>query len=126
MKKGERKKYKLASEELEITVKSLLPEDAELAIREIAPPGELPAPPRGLLYLLIILTAAIIIILVILALRQKRRKIAEEIAKKTAQEIAYEELNVLLARELRLLAGAIVGVLIGASMVLPAGPRTLG
>ncbi|MBN1257962.1 MAG: hypothetical protein JXA52_09690 [Planctomycetes bacterium] len=114
--KGQDKQHQLASEELSILVKSLLPADAEPAIREIAPPGELP-PPGWWLYLLISIGAIIIIILVILAIRRKNKAIAEENARKTAQEIAYEELDALLAREL-LQQGRIKEFYLGLSNIL--------
>ena len=101
-KKGEEdKKHELESEELTIKVKSLLPEDtAELAIKEIAPPVELPRPSRRWLYLSIAGGVFLVGVVAAVVLWCKRRAIVEAIIRCPAHEVAYDQLEALLAEDL--------------------------
>jgi hypothetical protein len=102
-KKGEEEgeKHEIESEELTVRVKSLLPEKmAELTIREIVPPVELPAQQRIWLYgaigggVLLAIGAAALLTL------RRRRTTAEVFLKRPAHELAYEALATLLADNL--------------------------
>lgn len=100
-KKGEKKKHTLESEELTIHVKSILPEKAaDLKIKEIMPPVELPRQPLWWLYGIIGATVLGGVGIAGFLLWRKRRVKAEILLQRPAHEIAYEDLEILLAENL--------------------------
>jgi hypothetical protein len=97
----EEKEHELVTEELKVTVSSLLPEDAgDLEIHEIAPPVEMPKPrPRWIGPVSGILAAVIVAVVGWLLLR--RRTVAEAVApRRPAHEIAFEDLERLVSEDL--------------------------
>ena len=103
-KKGEAKpkKHELETEEMTVKVTSILPEkQAELTIKEIAGPVELPRPRRGALYATIAGGVTVVggAIALVVWLRRRRRKVAAA-PKVAAHELAYRRLEALLAEQL--------------------------
>lgn len=99
--KEEEKNHEVESEPLTITVKSLLPEKAaDLTIKEIRPPLDLPAPPWGLIFGVGgagVLGGGCLLGYFYWRRRQRANK-AESY--RPAHEIAYDELAALLAEDL--------------------------
>jgi len=95
-------KHEIETEELTVSVKSLLPEKAaELEIRDIAGPVELPKPRRAWLYGLLFAGAALAVGLSALALwLRRRRRRAPTLPQLAAHELAYRQLEKLLAEKL--------------------------
>jgi hypothetical protein len=102
-KRGEQdeSKHEVESEEVTIVVKSLLPEQAaDLAIRDIVPPVELPTSARPWLYVVIgtaVLGAGGVGGFL---LWRRHRTSGAEVLRRPAHEIAYEALESLLAEKL--------------------------
>jgi hypothetical protein len=100
-KKGEEEKHEVASEELAITVTSLLPEQADgLTIKEIAPPVEFPKPARLWLYVSVGAVALGAGGIGAFLFWRRRRLTPATVVTKAAHEVAYEELETLLAERL--------------------------
>jgi len=93
-------KHEIETEQLTVKVNSILPEKyADLKIKEIAGPVELPSGPGVWLYLVGAVALILISGAVFFILRLRRRKV-EEAAKVPAHELAYDELEKLLAEGL--------------------------
>jgi len=98
----EPKKHEIETEEVTIKVRSLLPQKAaELKIKDIAGPLELPKSPRGWLYALVVGGLAMVGAVVAVMLLLKHLKGAEDVVVKApAHELAYRHLEALLAEKL--------------------------
>jgi hypothetical protein len=100
-KQGEDQEHEIESEPVTIVVTSLLTSDGgDLAIREIAPPVELPGSPWLWLYGLIGITVAGGIGTAVFSVLRRRRQPGTTVNLRPAHEIAYEELEWLLAEQL--------------------------
>ncbi|MEW6359535.1 MAG: SKG-like transmembrane protein [Planctomycetota bacterium] len=101
-KDAEDKKHEIESEEITIQIKSILPEKmAELKIKEIAGPVEIPKPPRGWLYAAVGCgVIALGVIAGFIIWRRRRGALSERAPKLAAHEIAFMLLDQLLADQL--------------------------
>jgi hypothetical protein len=104
-KKGEEKKedarHEVETEKLTIHVKSILPEkEAELQIKEIAGPVELPRPQRGWLLPAVAGAAGLGGLAGLLAWRWRRRRRVAAIPTVPAHELAYDRLEKLVGLDL--------------------------
>jgi len=100
-KEEKEKKHELESEELTVKVKSMLPEKtAELVIKDIAPPVELPRRAGAWPYWLLGVGLLVACGVTGLVVWRRRRARPGETARRPAHEIAYSELESLLAGKL--------------------------
>jgi hypothetical protein len=100
-KQGEDQEHEIESEPVTIAVTSLLTSDSDnLAIREIAPPVELPGSPWLWLYGVIGITVLGGIGATVFFVLRRRRQPGTTVNLRPAHEIAYEELEWLLAEQL--------------------------
>ena len=95
-------KHELKTEKLTIEVKSILPEkEAELAIKPIAGPVELPPAPRQSVLPIVAAVCAGLAVVVLMVLWVRRRRRPEALAPTIpAHELAYNRLEALLAQGL--------------------------
>jgi len=96
------KKHELETEEVTVAVKSILPEkQAELKIKEIGGPVELPRPRRGALYAAIAGGVVVVggAVCLVWWLRRRRRAV-QVVPRVAAHELAYRRLEALVAENL--------------------------
>ena len=92
---------KLETEEIKITVKSILPEKlAELKIKDIAGPVELPEPDRSWIWRLAVGISLAICLGGFLVYRFRKKKKIESVLRIPAHELAYRQLEELLKKRL--------------------------
>lgn len=98
----EPKVHELETEELSVTVSSLLPETlAELAIEDIVPPMEMPAPPMQAAWPWLSGGGAVLCLLGFVVWRARRKRLSAQAPPPLpADEIAYRELEALIAEDL--------------------------
>lgn len=101
-KQGEEEKHEISTEELPVSVTSVLPEDEKNpALREILSPLHLPRSLRGLIYLLpVLLAAAVIAGIVLLIRRRKHAAYVAPVKRIPPHELALNELEKLMADRL--------------------------
>lgn len=93
--------HELETEELTVTVSSLLPEDAEnLEIHEIAPPVELPKPTPAWLWPTVAGIGAVVLTALGMIFWPRRKAAAQVVPPRPAHEIAFGALAALVAEDL--------------------------